>query len=169
MLSGCASLGYLGQAAHGQWQLLRARRPIERVIADPHSSDTLRARLRLVQDARDFAVTDLGLPNNRSYRGYSDLQRPFVVWNVVAAPEFSITPLHWCFPFTGCISYRGYFHEQDARGFAARLAAQGNDTLVAGVTAYSTLGHFADPVLKTCCAMATTTWSQRCSTNLRIS
>src|SRR5579862_7559114 len=84
MLSGCASLGYLGQAAHGQWQLLRARRPIERVIADPHSSDTLRARLRLVQDAREFAVTDLGLPNNRSYRGYSDLQRPFVVWNVVA-------------------------------------------------------------------------------------
>jgi predicted aminopeptidase len=149
MLSGCASLGYLGQAAHGQWQLLRSRQPIERVIADPHSSDTLKARLRLVQDARAFAVTDLGLPNNRSYRSYSDLARPFVVWNVVAAPEFSITPLHWCFPFTGCISYRGYFHEQAARRFAARLAARGNDTLVAGVTAYSTLGHFADPVLNT--------------------
>ena len=149
MLSGCASLGYLGQAAHGQWQLLHSRRPIERVIADPRSSDSLKARLRLVQDAREFAVTDLGLPNNRSYRSYSDLERPFVVWNVVAAPEFSITPLHWCFPFTGCISYRGYFHEQAARGFAARLASRGNDTLVAGVTAYSTLGHFADPVLNT--------------------
>jgi predicted aminopeptidase len=133
VISGCASLGYLGQAAHGQWQLLRSRRPIERVMADPHSSDSLKARL----------------PNNRSYRTYSDLQRPFVVWNVVAAPEFSIEPLHWCFPFTGCISYRGYFHEQAARAFASRLAAQGNDTLVAGVTAYSTLGHFADPVLNT--------------------
>jgi predicted aminopeptidase len=148
-MSACASLGYLGQAAHGQWQLLRSRRPIERVIADARSSDTLKARLQLVQDAREFAVTDLGLPNNRSYRSYSDLGRAFVVWNVVAAPEFSVTPLHWCFPFTGCINYRGYFHEQDARAFAARLAAQGNDTLVAGVTAYSTLGHFADPVLNT--------------------
>jgi predicted aminopeptidase len=149
VISACASVSYLGQATHGQWQLMRARRPIEDVIADPASSDTLKTRLGLVQNAREFSVTDLGLPDNRSYRSYSDLRRPFVVWNVVAAPEFSIEPLHWCFPFTGCISYRGYFHEKDARALAAKLAAQGNDTLVAGVTAYSTLGHFADPVLNT--------------------
>jgi predicted aminopeptidase len=148
-LSGCTSLGYLAQAAHGQFQLMRTRRPIDRVIADPNSSDTLKARLKLVEDARNFAVTDLKLPDNRSYRSYGDLERPYAVWNVVAAPEFSVTPLHWCFPFTGCISYRGYFHERKARQFAASLAAKGNDTLVAGVTAYSTLGHFADPVTNT--------------------
>jgi predicted aminopeptidase len=89
------------------------------------------------------------LPDNRSYRSYADLGRPYVVWNVVAAPEFSIEPLRWCFPFTGCLSYRGYFKESNARAFAAALAARGNDTLVAGVSAYSTLGHFADPVLNT--------------------
>jgi predicted aminopeptidase len=149
LLSGCTSIGYLAQATHGQLQLMRARRPIDQVIADPASGDALKERLRLVADARTFAVTDLGLPDNRSYRSYADLKRPFVVWNVVAAPEFSVTPLHWCFPFTGCISYRGYFHENDARAFATRLAAKGNDTLVAGVTAYSTLGHFSDPVLNT--------------------
>jgi predicted aminopeptidase len=148
LMSGCA-LGYLTQAAHGQWRVLSARRPIARVIADPNSSESLKARLRLVQDARDFAVSDLGLPDNRSYRSYSDLRRPYVVWNVVAAPEFSVEPLRWCFPFTGCISYRGYFRERDARAFAARLSARGNDVLVAGITAYSTLGHFADPVLNT--------------------
>lgn len=148
-LSGCTSLGYLAQAAHGQLQLMRTRRPIERVIADPKSSDSLKTRLRLVEEAREFAVTDLKLPDNRSYRTYGDLGRPYAVWNVVAAPEFSVRPLHWCFPFTGCISYRGYFRERSARKFAAQLGERGNDTLVAGVTAYSTLGHFADPVTNT--------------------
>src|SRR5580698_10261549 len=147
-LPGCA-IGYFTQAAQGQWRLMRARRPIEQVIADPTSSEELKARLRVVQDARDFASSDLGLPDNRSYRSYSDLKRPYVVWNVVAAPEFSIEPLRWCFPFTGCLSYRGYFKESNARAFAAGLAARGNDTLVAGVAAYSTLGHFSDPVLNT--------------------
>jgi predicted aminopeptidase len=147
-LPGCA-LGYLTQAAQGQWRLMRARRPIEQVIADPGAGPELKARLRVVQDARDFAVSDLGLPDNRSYRSYSDLNRPYVVWNVVAAPEFSVRPQRWCFPFTGCLSYRGYFREQDARKMAAALAARGNDVMVGGVAAYSTLGHFADPVLNT--------------------
>jgi len=148
-LTGCTSLGYLAQAAHGQLQLMRTRRPIEQVIADPKSSDVLRTQLKLVQDARAFSVTELKLPDNRSYRTYGDLGRPYAVWNVVAAPEFSVTPRHWCFPFTGCISYRGYFHERSARKFAAGLAERGNDILVAGVTAYSTLGHFADPITNT--------------------
>ncbi len=147
-LPGCA-IGYFTQAAQGQWRLMPARRPIEQVIADPASSEELKGRLRVVQDARDFAVSDLGLPDNRSYRSYSDLKRPYVVWNVVAAPEFSVQPQRWCFPFTGCLSYRGYFRERDARKMAAKLAARGNDVMVGGVTAYSTLGHFADPVLNT--------------------
>ena len=149
VLPGCAGVRYVSQAAHGQWQLMRARQPIDKVIADPTSSEALKARLQLVKDARTFAVTDLKLPDNKSYRSYSDLKRPFVVWNVVATPEFSVTPLQWCFPFVGCLSYRGYFHEKDARQLASVLAGQGNDTLVAGITAYSTLGHFADPVLNT--------------------
>jgi predicted aminopeptidase len=147
-LSGC-SAGYLLQAAHGQWQLLRARQPIARVIAAPDTDAALKRRLELVREARDFATRELALPENQSYRSYSALGRPYVVWNVVAAPEFRVVPLHWCFPITGCVAYRGYFRELNARRFAARLAARGNDTLVAGVSAYSTLGKFADPVLDT--------------------
>jgi predicted aminopeptidase len=146
-LPGCASLGFVGQAAHGEWQLLHARQPIARVIANPSTTPALRTRLQLVQDIRQFAVTDLGLPDNRSYRSYTDLHRPYVVWNVVAAPEFSVRPLQWCFPISGCVTYRGYFKERRARAFAAKLAARGDDVQVDGVTAFSTLGHFADPVL----------------------
>jgi predicted aminopeptidase len=70
-----------------------------------------------------------------------------VVWNVVATPEFSVVPHHWCFPVAGCVAYRGYFHEASAVKFAAGMAARGYDVAVDGVPAYSTLGKFADPVL----------------------
>lgn len=149
LLPACSTLGYLTQAAHGQWQLMHARRPIGRLLADPATAPALKTRLALALDLRSFAVNELGLPDNRSYRSYADLKRPYAVWNVVAAPRFSIRPLHWCFPIAGCTDYRGYFHERQARRYAAALAARGNDVAVEGVTAYSTLGHFADPVLNT--------------------
>ncbi len=99
--------------------------------------------------ARGFASRELGLPDNGSYRSYADLKRPYVVWNVVAVPEFSVHPQRWCFPIAGCVAYRGYFAEAKARKFAASMDEQGFDTFVGGVPAYSTLGKFRDPVLNT--------------------
>src|ERR1700753_1223482 len=147
-LPGCGTM-YLAQAAGGQIHVLNARKPIDKVVADPKTPDPLRARLVEVRAARAFAVSELHLPDNRSYRTYADIKRPYVVWNVVATPEFSIEPKHWCFPIAGCVAYRGYFKERSARKFAAKLAAQGFDVTVGGVPAYSTLGKFADPVLST--------------------
>ncbi len=145
-LSGCGTL-YLAQAAGGQYHVLHARRPIDKVVADPKTPTQLRDRLTDVRSARDFAVTELHLPDNRSYRTYADIKRPYVVWNVVATPEFSVEPKRWCFPIAGCVAYRGYFKEDKARTFAKSLAAKGFDVMVSGVPAYSTLGKFADPVL----------------------
>lgn len=148
LLPGCGTM-YLAQAARGQWQVMRERQPIERVLASERTPADLRARLEEVRAARDFASKELGLPDNASYRSYADVGRPFVVWNVVAAPEFSIEPQHWCFPVTGCIAYRGYFAEAQARRFAERMRSRGFDVTVGGVPAYSTLGRIADPVLNT--------------------
>jgi len=145
-LCGCGT-PYLMQAAAGEWHVMRAREPIARVIADPQTPATLRARLTLVSEARAFASSELELPDNRSYRTYADIGRDYVVWNVVATPEFSVVPRHWCFPVAGCVSYRGYFHESAARKFAAGMAHQGFDVAIDPVPAYSTLGKFADPVL----------------------
>ena len=146
LLGGCGTT-YVMQAATGQWHVTHERVPIDKVIADPHTSAAVRSQLEQVQAARDFASQDLGLPDNNSYRSYADIGRPFVVWNVVATPEFSITPEHWCFPVAGCVAYRGYFHEEAARKFAWEMAAKGFDVTVGGVPAYSTLGKFSDPVL----------------------
>src|SRR5579863_837932 len=144
-LSGC----YLMQAAAGQWRVMHARVPIASVVADPATPAELRTRLTEVEAARDFAVRELALPDNRSYRSYADVHRAFVVWNVVATAEFSLSPMRWCFPVAGCVAYRGYFHERQARNFALSLEARGLDVVIEGVPAYSTLGKFADPVLST--------------------
>ena len=148
ILPGCGSL-YLLQAARGQAQILVDRRPIDKVVADPKTPPTVRDTLTEVSAARDFASQSLGLPDNRSYRVYADIGRPYVVWNVVAAPEFSVNPKVWCFPVAGCVTYRGYFHQKAAQAYADKLSAEGYDTVVGGVPAYSTLGHFDDPILNT--------------------
>ena len=147
-LPACGTL-YVAQAARGQWQVMHARQPIDKVIASDKTAPELRGRLTEVRAARDFASRELALPDNGSYRSYADLKRPYVVWNVVAAPEFSVSPRRWCFPIAGCVAYRGYFKEAKARSFADSLAMQGFDTYVGGVAAYSTLGKFKDPVLNT--------------------
>jgi predicted aminopeptidase len=150
LLAGCCALlasCYVMQATTGEWRVLRARVPIDKLVADPGTPPALRTRLEQVQAAREFASRELGLPDNRSYRSYADIGRPYVVWNVVATPEFSLRPKRWCFPVAGCVAYRGYFSERRAREFAAALAVRGYDVVVEGVPAYSTLGKFADPVL----------------------
>ncbi|WP_025806840.1 aminopeptidase [Pseudomonas chlororaphis] len=147
LLNGCSSVGYYGQLASGQWQLLRARTPVEQVIADPARDPLLRAHLTQSQKARRFASQHLHLPDNQSYRLYADIGRPYVVWNVFSTPEFSLSPKTHCFPIAGCVAYRGYYSQGAARGEAALQKQQGMDVAIGGVEAYSTLGWFNDPIL----------------------
>jgi predicted aminopeptidase len=151
LLAACAPLGacnlaYYGQAIGGEFNILSRRRPIKAVIADPKTPPGVRAKLKLVRAARRFAVAKLGLPKSKSYRSYVALHRAYPVWVVYAAPEFSLTPIHWCFLFAGCVPYRGYFDQKQAEAFAAGLAKRGDDVYITGAAAYSTLGWFADPV-----------------------
>ncbi|WP_137886100.1 aminopeptidase [Pseudomonas sp. 2FE] len=148
-LSGCSHAGYYTQLLSGQLELLQRREPVAELLADPARDPVLRQRLALAQAARAFASARLGLPDNRSYRLYADLARPFVLWNLFATPEFSLAPQTQCFPIAGCVAYRGFYEQNRARGAAALLQQQGLDTYVAGVEAYSTLGWFDDPLLNT--------------------
>jgi putative aminopeptidase len=125
--SSCAA-PYYWQAIGGQIELLRKREPIDEVIADPAADPTLKSTLARVETMRRFAVDELDLPSNDSYTTYVALDRPYVVWNVVAAEEFSVDPQRWCFPFAGCVAYRGYFDKARADRFAAKLAEDGLDT-----------------------------------------
>lgn len=149
VVTGCVSPVYYFHALSGQLEILNKRRPVEEVLNDPATTPRTRQQLALVLRLRDFASRELGLPENRSYRSYADLERPFVIWNVFATPELSLVPRHWCFVFAGCVSYRGYFARDKADRFAADMKQEGYDVYVGGVPAYSTLGWFNDPLLNT--------------------
>ena len=149
LLSGCETLAYYLQAIGGQVSLMARARPVAQLLTDRATPQPLRARLELAREIRDYAVRELKLPDNASYRSYAELDGPYAVWNVVAAPEFSLEPLQSCFPVAGCVSYRGFFGRDDAERYARGLRAQGYDVYVYGVPAYSTLGRFDDPLLST--------------------
>ncbi len=146
ILSACETIGYYGQAAKGQISLLLDRRRIDSLLVEDGLEETTRRKLELVLSARQFAEESLLLPAGRSYLSYVDLQRPYVLWNVFAATEFSTTPVSWCYPIAGCVSYRGFFSEQRAQRFAADRQREGLEVYSGGVGAYSTLGWFADPL-----------------------
>ena len=148
-LIGCQTIQYYSQAISGQNRILQSRQPISKITADPNSSEILRQRLTFLMDVRAFAADDLQLPVANNYLTYVDLKRPYVAWNVVATPEFSMVPKTWCYPIVGCAAYRGYFAEDDADQYSELLKKKGYDVYVGGVTAYSTLGWFDDPVLST--------------------
>ena len=149
LLAGCETLSFYAQAIGGHLGVMRAARPLDSWLADPATPAELRERLELAKRLRTFASRELGLPDNGSYGAYADLRRPFVAWNVYAAPIYSVEPRQECFPVAGCVAYRGFFSEDEARRHAERLRRAGHDVYIGGVPAYSTLGWMDDPLLST--------------------
>lgn len=149
LVSGCSTVAYYAQAVEGHLRLMVKTRPIPDLLTDAATDPVLRRQLERASAIRDFASRELALPDNRNYRSYADLERPFVVWNVFAAPEFSVELQPWCMLFIGCVNYRGYYDQNDAKRYAGELNTAGADTYVGGVPAYTTLGYFNDPLLNT--------------------
>ena len=149
VVSGCHTFSFYSQAVRGQYQIFANEQPINKLIKAPSTPEPLRQRFELLERLRAYAQTELKLPIDDHYRKYVDVHRPFVVWNVEAAPEFSLQPKTWWYPLLGGLEYRGYFSKQGATNYAHYLRNKGYDVSVGGVQAYSTLGWFKDPVLNT--------------------
>ena len=152
-LSSCADLSYYWQSVEGHVSLMKAARPVDDWLTDAQTPDKLKSKLELTKKIRTFAAQELKLPDNPSYKQYADIKRKAVVWNVVAAPALSLKLKTWCFPVAGCVGYRGYFSEAEAKLEAETLKKQDFDVSVYGVPAYSTLGWSnwagGDPLLST--------------------
>lgn len=149
LFSACSTFSYYSQAISGHLDVMSREQPIEHLVNDQQTDERLKKSLLLSQRARDFATRELQLPDNDSYTTYADLGRPYVVWNVVATPPYSVKAKQWCFLIVGCLSYRGIFDKQEAYQLARELEQQDMDASVFGGTAYSTLGYFDDPLLNT--------------------
>jgi len=146
LLSGCAELQYYGHAVSGQLDVLSKRKPIADVLEDPSTKPFVKEKLKIVERMHDFAINDLHLPDSDSFRGYSDVERDYVLWNVFATPELSLETKQWCYPILGCLGYRSYFQKSYAESIAKQLEQEGWDVHVAASPAYSTRGFFADPI-----------------------
>lgn len=149
LCSGCSSIKYYAHMLGGQIEISTSAKPIPEIINNLDNDKKLRAKLQLIQSAKQFAFTKLDLPQNNSYSEYADIGRKYVLWNVTAAPQLSLTPYKSCFPIVGCMNYRGFFSKESADEFAQELKSEGYDVYVAGVAAFSSLGWFDDPVLNT--------------------
>lgn len=149
LLSGCTAVSYYSQIVSGHMRIVMGKRPVAEIVSDESVNDSIKHRIQVAETARQFAIEQLGLPDNKSYTSFYDTGKNYVTWNVVAAEEFSFNARTWCFPIAGCVSYRGYYAEEDAQSYAEELAGEGLDVAVNGATAYSTLGWFKDPLLNT--------------------
>lgn len=154
--AGCTSASYYAQSLQGHAKIMTARQDVAKLVEDPATPQALRAQMVEATAIREFAVDELALPDNSSYRSYVDVGREAVTWAVFAAPEFSLAPKTWCFPVYGCVPYRGYFSSKSAGEFARELQGQGLDVHVGGIAAYSTLGWLSDPLLSTMLAQGDT-------------
>jgi len=149
LLCSCSTWHFYSQAVHGQYEILHRARTLQDVGSDPSTPEKLRGELKLVENLRAFALKNLDLTVQKQFGTYTDLRRPYVVWNVYAAPEFSTEAITWWYPFVGAAKYRGYFSVEEAKAKAQELKKEGDDVFVGGIRVYSTLGWFRDPVLNT--------------------
>ncbi|UOE99762.1 aminopeptidase [Bdellovibrio reynosensis] len=132
----------------GQIKLLNSRVPIDEALKDPKVEEKKKNKLRLAQEARAFAEQELHLAHTKNYTSYVELDQPYVTYVVSAAPRWKLDHYQWSYPFMGKMPYKGYFKEEDAKELEQELQKEEDlDTYLRGVSAYSTLGWFNDPLL----------------------
>ncbi|HEY2386739.1 MAG TPA: aminopeptidase [Candidatus Binatia bacterium] len=135
------------RAGYEEAKILWRREPMEQVLAAPDLDAETRRKLETVLAARAFAA-GLGFDVDGSFGSlsYSDEGTNVIV--VTGAKRTALEPYTWWFPVVGRVPYKGYFDAGRAKAEAASLEARGYDTYVRAAPAFSTLGWFADPLLR---------------------
>lgn len=140
-------MGYIINSAHQQFSMMTKRVDIKTELKKNNLSEDQRKKLNLALEAREFSFQKLKLKETDNYKTYINLNRPYVTWVVHGAYKWELKNYEWSYPFLGKMPYKGFFSEDEAIEESKKLEAQGFDTYVRGVSAYSTLGYFTDSVL----------------------
>ncbi|MFP5519945.1 MAG: aminopeptidase [Bdellovibrionia bacterium] len=146
LLTGC-QFGYIASSAYHQAKILYDRTPLEQALQDPLLTAEEREKILLAKEALQFAETEFKLHGNGNYTSFVKLNRPYVSWAVSAAHSWELKHHQFQYPIVGKMPYKGFFSEDDAQQEAKKLEKQNLDVYVRGITAYSTLGWFRDPIL----------------------
>ena len=142
-LTGCYTL----KSAYNQMSLLANRESYDKILQRTDLTVDQRRKILLAQEVRDFALKELKLHSNGNYTKVTWLDRPYVIWSVSASDAWRVQPFEWKFPIVGKVPYLGFFNLKEAEEEEKEMAAKGYDTYLRGVSAYSTIGWFADPLL----------------------
>jgi predicted aminopeptidase len=136
----------IGQAK-GQLTIIWNAKPVEQILIDPTFPDSLKSKLKLIDEARRYAVDSLGLKDTENYKTVYNQQGKELMWVVTACEPFSFTPKEWKFPVVGTVPYKGYFDSTRAFILRNELVGDGWDTSIRNPGGWSTLGWFTDPIL----------------------
>ncbi len=145
-LSGCSPF-YILQAAYEESRILWRREPIEQILKEPGLDQETREKFQTVLAVRKYGRETLHLNVGGSYATYSYLDRPVLSYMLMAVPKTDLSPYSWWFLFVGRVPYKAFFSEEEVRLKADQFQAQGYDTHIRPVQAFSTLGWFDDPLL----------------------
>ncbi len=140
---------YAIKSGKEQLNILNQRQPIEKVLESKDVSEDHKKKLRLALEVREFVVKDLGFTASNNYKTYVDIKRPYVTWVLIVSPKNKVENYTWKYPIVGELPYRGFFNPEDAKEEAKKFDPAKYDTFIRGVSAYSTLGWFEDPILST--------------------
>jgi predicted aminopeptidase len=133
--------------AYGQLSIIFKTRPVTEVLQDPEVADSIKQKIVLINEIRQFAFDSLGIIPNKNYTSFYDQQGKPILWVVTACPPFELKAYEWTFPVLGSFSYKGFFDYTKAEKEEQALKAQGLDTEIGEVAAWSTLGWLRDPIL----------------------
>jgi len=140
-------LSYGLSQGYGQLSIIYQSKPIEEVYKDPSFPDSLKLKLKLIQEIKQFAFDSLGIKYSENYSSVYDQNGKPLLWTVTACDPFQLKAREWKFPFIGSFSYKGFFNHNEAIREEESIRKEGYDTSIDEVAGWSTLGWFNDPVL----------------------
>lgn len=140
-------LTYAFLQAKGQIGILIKVEDVEDVLASKTFPDSLKARIRLIEEIKKFGVDSLGLTPSDNYTTFYNQHGRPLIWLITASERYKVEPHLWHFPIVGTFPYKGYFDSTRAVAEEKTLIDKGLDTDIGEVSAWSTLGYLKDPIL----------------------
>lgn len=140
-------LGYGWMQAKGQLNILRNVREITDVLQDPACPDSVKQKILLIQEIKNFGVDSLGLTPSDNYTTFYDQKGRKLMWLLTASEPYKVEAVTWKFPVIGEFPYKGFFDSTRAYSERAVLSGKGYDTHMGEAAAWSMLGYVRDPIL----------------------
>jgi predicted aminopeptidase len=131
----------------GQFNVVWNARPVSEILSDPNAPDTIKSKLKLIEEVRRYAIDSLGLKDTENYKTLFDQQGKEIMWVITASEPYQLQEKTWEFPIVGRVPYKGYFNIELARAEKENLEKEGWDVNVTNPSGWSTLGWFTDPIL----------------------